>query len=121
MALMRPRPHCFPRLTALEQWEYIASGPALSRTWFTCSLLSDILLTAVVFICGWLSVSSPLLTLVPSVAYTVVAGGVLVAVHLRGPIPHAAVLCPAQALIKIYVTIYPFCQSVQKVRYTPGC
>lgn len=116
----RPSPQCLTRLPALEQWEHIAAGPELTRSWFTCSLACDIVLTAFVFVFGWISVGSPLLTLVPCVAYAVLAGGVLTAVHLHGPVPHAAMLCPAQALLKIYSTIYPLSQSVKNVCSIPN-
>ena len=117
--MARPSPQRLTRLPALEQWEHIACSPELTRSWFTCSLALDIVMTAVVFMLGWLSVGSPLLNLVPCVGYAVLAGGVLMAVSLHGPIPHAAMLCPAQSLLKIYFAIYPLIQSLKNVCSIP--
>ena len=118
-AMARPSPQRLMRLPALEQWEHIACSPELTRSWFTCSLAWDIVMTAVVFMLGWISVGSPLLNLVPCVGYAVLAGGVLMAVSLHGPMPRAAMLCPAQSLLKIYFAIYPLSQSLKNVCSIP--
>lgn len=110
------------RLTATEQWEHISLNPRFLRTWFLISLLSEAVLTTVVYVWGWVAAGQPFIVAAPAVAHVAVVTLALLAVHFHGPIPHATILCPAYNLLKIYIVVCPFIQQVQNVcPLLPAC